>query len=78
MKNKLEELSIDLEKIEAYNNLITTFLENTIADANTSIEAPLLFLNNVKKDAKDYLVINYNLKETLEQMQKNLEELIKE
>lgn len=75
---KLEAISLDLEKIEAYNNLLAHFLEDTIAEATISTEEALLFLNNIKKDANNFLILDYTLKDTLEAVKKEVDTLIEE
>lgn len=78
IENRLEDANLELNKIEAYNNLTTDFLERTIANSKEYRKTPLLVLNDICRSANDILILNYSLKEQLEEVKKKLDEILEE
>ena len=75
LKDIVEQIKVKLERVEAYNNLITNFLENTIEEVNSSKEAPLIFCNYMKDATKDFLILDYTLEDTLKDVKEDLKKL---
>lgn len=72
---ELEEIGVNIEKLDAFNNLTLDFLEETLASINKK-DAPLLALNEVSRNINNYLILNYTARDVILETNKQVEEVL--
>ena len=71
----IEHLFLQLEKIENYNLLIHDKLEEV--DTKPTKENVFIELYNMQRNIKAYLILNYSISDTIEEIKLELKEILK-
>ena len=73
---ELEAVGVNIEKLDAFNNLTLDFLEDTLTNIKKQDAEPLLALNEVCRSINNYLILNYTARDTIIETNKQVEDVL--